>query len=327
MQLYLPRFFPHPGRIFLSVLGLLLAITPPATAAPTAYQTAVLADNPFVYYRFGEAAGTTAIDSSANGFTGTYVAGPTLGVAGDGAGGASDNAVTFNGTSQYVVCPSTTAALAFGTDLGSASYEFVFKTTSTASGYLLGTANTGSTTAINVIMNQNPGGNTTVAGAMRIYIRDSNGHSIEAAFTNATAFDGNYHHLVWTFNAGTLTAYLDGVVQAIGTPVIGTAAPTAFTAFSNPLALACYDSRGTYEDFGAVTLDEAAVYPAALSAVRVTAHYDALTGYTPPPPVVGVAFLPPQSQILSDLVLANNRFTNEWPSPGCTGCLSGNHAS
>jgi rhamnogalacturonyl hydrolase YesR len=39
------------------------------------------------------------------------------------------------------------------------------------------------------------------------------------------------------------------------------------------------------------------------------------------------AFLPPQSQILSDMVLANNYFTNEWPVPGCSSCLPGAHSS
>src|SRR5579862_2622030 len=38
-------------------------------------------------------------------------------------------------------------------------------------------------------------------------------------------------------------------------------------------------------------------------------------------------FMPPQSQILSDMVLANNHFTNEWPSPGCVSCLAGAHGS
>ncbi|MGA2178826.1 MAG: glycoside hydrolase family 88 protein [Verrucomicrobiota bacterium] len=36
-------------------------------------------------------------------------------------------------------------------------------------------------------------------------------------------------------------------------------------------------------------------------------------------------FMPPQAQILSDMVLANNHFTNEWPTPGCSSCLSGSH--
>jgi rhamnogalacturonyl hydrolase YesR len=38
-------------------------------------------------------------------------------------------------------------------------------------------------------------------------------------------------------------------------------------------------------------------------------------------------FMPSQAQILSDMVLANGHFTNEWPKPGCTSCLSGNHPS
>ena len=33
-------------------------------------------------------------------------------------------------------------------------------------------------------------------------------------------------------------------------------------------------------------------------------------------PIAG--FMPPQSQIMSDLVLANNNFTNHWPTPGCS---------
>lgn len=38
-------------------------------------------------------------------------------------------------------------------------------------------------------------------------------------------------------------------------------------------------------------------------------------------------FMPPQSQILTDMELANNYFTNNWPVPGCASCLPGAHAS
>ncbi|HEU6448700.1 MAG TPA: glycoside hydrolase family 88 protein [Verrucomicrobiae bacterium] len=38
-------------------------------------------------------------------------------------------------------------------------------------------------------------------------------------------------------------------------------------------------------------------------------------------------FMPPQSQIMSDMVSANHYFTNEWPNSGCAKCLSGNHPS
>jgi len=45
------------------------------------------------------------------------------------------------------------------------------------------------------------------------------------------------------------------------------------------------------------------------------------------PSSASAGFMPPQSQILSDMVLANNYFTNEWPVPGCSSCLSGAHGS
>jgi len=44
-------------------------------------------------------------------------------------------------------------------------------------------------------------------------------------------------------------------------------------------------------------------------------------------PVTVAAFMPPQSQIMSDMLLANDHFTNEWPTPGCLSCLSGGHPS
>jgi rhamnogalacturonyl hydrolase YesR len=44
-------------------------------------------------------------------------------------------------------------------------------------------------------------------------------------------------------------------------------------------------------------------------------------------PQAMAAFMPPQAQILSDMELANNHFTNEWRTPGCTSCLSGGHPS
>jgi rhamnogalacturonyl hydrolase YesR len=50
--------------------------------------------------------------------------------------------------------------------------------------------------------------------------------------------------------------------------------------------------------------------------------------------LLGLAFsssaradMPAQPQILSDMILANTYFLNEWPTPGCTKCLSGSHPS
>lgn len=48
----------------------------------SAYATEVTADTPLVWYRRGESAGPSAVDSSGNGRHGTYAGSPTFGVAG-----------------------------------------------------------------------------------------------------------------------------------------------------------------------------------------------------------------------------------------------------
>ena len=260
---------------FVATLCTLLALMQPASAAPTAYQTAVLADTPFLYYELGEASGTTVADVSGNGYTGSYVNSPTLGVPGDSLIGPSDTAVTFNGTSQYVSCPA--GAESFGSFLGTSSYEFVLAATSTSiAGMIAGDANAGSTTSYQVLLNEAPNG-TLTANTCRIFIRDNSNHNIQASFTNATLFNGNYHHLVWTYNGTTVAAYLDGVAQAIGTPAIGTAAPSTFSAFTFLPYFAAYSNKGgTTANYAAVTLDEVALYKTVLSPAQIATHYAAV---------------------------------------------------
>jgi len=83
MKLVSRKILQNTGLMFFAALGVLLAPPRTACAAPTGYQNTVLADSPYLYYRFGESSGTTVIDSSVNGFNGTYVNGVTLGLAGD----------------------------------------------------------------------------------------------------------------------------------------------------------------------------------------------------------------------------------------------------
>jgi autotransporter-associated beta strand protein len=162
--------------------------------------------------------------------------------------------------------------------LFTSSYEFVFMTTNTtATEMLTGSANTGNTVAAQVWLNENDDGTQLTADSIRLFIRDNSFNVIQAAFVNATAFDGNYHHLVWTYNAGIVNAYLDGVPQALTISILNST-PNNFSAYTFPIAFACYDSRGTYENFTAATMDEAATYTNALSPAQVTTHYDALNG-------------------------------------------------
>jgi autotransporter-associated beta strand protein len=267
---------------FFAALCALLALMQPAAAAPSAYQSAVLGDTPYLYYELGEASGTTATDAGVNGYNGTYMNSPTmssstLGVPGDSLVGPSDTAVTFSGNTvagSFVQCPAS--ANGFGTSLGTSSHEFVLKTTTTsAPEFLSGQANTGSTVSIQVILNENAGG-TTTANMCRVFIRGT-ANNLAAAFTNPALFDGNYHHLVWTYNATVapyLAAYVDGVAQNIGTPA-GTA-PTAFAAFGFPLTVATYNSRGLTNDFFTGTIDEFAIYSHVLTPAQVANHYAAI---------------------------------------------------
>jgi glucose/arabinose dehydrogenase len=69
------------------------------------YRALVLGDAPVGYWRLGEASGTTAADETGTN-PGTYVNGPTLGVAG-ALKGNSNTAASFNGSTQFVDVPSS----------------------------------------------------------------------------------------------------------------------------------------------------------------------------------------------------------------------------
>lgn len=64
--------------------------------------------------------------------------------------------------------------------------------------------------------------------------------------------------------------------------------------------------------------------PPALKSVCMKPFFMALLVGLFVSPKMMAAFMPSQAQILSDMVLANNHFTNEWPTAGCSTCLTGN---
>jgi hypothetical protein len=70
-------------------------VTPSLTGA------AVLADGPVAFWRLGDAGGTTAADSSGNGYSGTYVGDATP----DPDSPTNDGAALFNGQESYVTVP------------------------------------------------------------------------------------------------------------------------------------------------------------------------------------------------------------------------------
>jgi hypothetical protein len=86
----------------LVLVGLSCAIVGPRDSL-AGYEQEVLADGPVVYYRFEEASGTQAIDSSGNGYDGDYIDGVDLGLPSADVGLGS--AALFDGMSGYVQLP------------------------------------------------------------------------------------------------------------------------------------------------------------------------------------------------------------------------------
>ena len=236
----------------------------PAASAPPSYESEVLADNPFVYHRFGESSGTVAADASGNSLDGTYVNSPVLGVTGAGTG--SDTAVTFDrAMEQYLAAPA--GANSFSSSLGSASYEFVFSGTNTDNRVMLyGSANDGSTTNSHISLNDG------AQGRVRLYLRDESGDFIGGYFDDASLLDGSYHHLIWTYDqtgaelTDRLKAYVDGVPVGF-TFNGGSNAPSNFSSdFQYSPYIGAMNNRGSvYSPFDGV-LDEAALYTSVLDA-------------------------------------------------------------
>jgi hypothetical protein len=273
-------------------------VATPAQAAPATYATAVLADNPYVYHRLNDtvANDAAAADTSVNARPGIYKSGAGgTATSTTGAGAGSDAAVSFPGTGT-----GATGAYAgnvnirpFGASLANASFEAVFKTnagfTSTTKQSLFGVFNTGATTAAEITLNSQ--GNDALgafANTTRFFIRGDDGDAVGVHFVNAGLYDGNYHHLVFTFDAsqagvGAFTAYVDGVAQTLTLQQVGTgvadadADPDTFVNFGFDPTWAARNVRGalgatTVGQLANITIDETALYTTTLSAEQAGVH-------------------------------------------------------
>lgn len=233
------------------------------TVAAAQYQAAVLADGPAAYYRFEEADGTSALDSSGNGNTGTYAGGPLLAQAGLPQLGL---AVFFDGIDDHVVTPRTVATdftleLWLSTTAISPAGTQAFEGDGLVWSDVGGTANDFVLAALNdraAFFTGNP--DTTVIGTTPIN-------------------DGGWHHVVATRTMGGATElYVDGVLQATGTTN-----GSPLDALSQIMIAAnTLDSR-YFEGL----VDEVAYYATVLSPAQVEAHFAAGTAPIPPVPALG----------------------------------------
>ena len=105
-------------------------------------------------------------------------------------------------------------------------------------------------------------------GTVRFWVTKYNG--TPGHFIDASVSAGAAHHLVGTFDGSVIRMYVDGA-EVAGSPVTHTAALVHST---NTLAV----GDDTFGDPFTGKIDEVAIYPTALSAGRVVAHYSAGSG-------------------------------------------------
>jgi hypothetical protein len=233
------------------------------------YASEVLADSAVSYYQFEETSGTSAADSSGNGFTATYVGSPTFSQT--PGGGLPGTAVRF-GTSTLPQARVTIPTSAFEPLNGDFTIEAVVKVLGDLTSLISpagctvysGDAGGGIFTAIRICDAFDS------AGAPCIVLSVGGGTSTEIAYPN----DQAWHHVAVTWKNSTSTAkfYIDGVLAGSDTSV-GHASQGSFTTSSGIAA-----SFGSNAMRGA--LDEVAFYHTELSSTRIGVHYSAYTGAT-----------------------------------------------
>ncbi len=220
------------------------------------YADLVLSMAPVSYWRLGERSGTVARDVMSRNH-GTYVAAPTLGVAGALAGDG-DTAVTFNGTSQYVDAGAS-ASLQPGDTISIAAW--------------VKRATTGATAAV-----ASSGWGKWWFGFRSddsLWFQEVAGGAIFLSAVGAADLT-SWHHYAVTKNGATTTVYRDGVAVA------GTVTNRTLTTGGSPVYIAAsYNWNGSAfaaADFFDGPLDEVAIWNRALTAAEVAALYAAGAG-------------------------------------------------
>jgi hypothetical protein len=228
---------------------------------PNAYSAAVLADGPLSYFRLDEPGGSTICDSSATPTNGTYGAGVSYGTAGATTGDAAITATAGIGNAGPGV---------------SGSHDFTlegwFRRTTTTQDQTLvaiGAAGKGHIAGLNLWT-------TTTTGSYPIAAASSIGldtyesiNQWDTAPAGVNLWDGKWHYVAVTYSAatGVATAYVDG--QSLGTRT-----PVALSITAAPILLGRWvDTVINKPLIGSA--NAIAVYPTALPAGRIAAHYQA----------------------------------------------------
>jgi hypothetical protein len=234
-------------------------------AGTPSYLEEVLADAPVAFWRMDESSGTTMNDSSGNSRNGNYANTPTLGATKLCAG----TAVEFVRTSSEYAGVTSTNALNAGVASLAWTVEMWVKITDTSFAtneqVLIDKTGAGSAAGQYAVWYDN-----TVAGGSAHRIRWFCGSTAQLDWNDCATEMAAGGHLVCTIIPGVTDGqkiYWNGVLKAQQT-----GSKTWSTGNTNALELARSNGAALY---AGATLDEVALYPAALSAARILAHYAA----------------------------------------------------
>jgi glucose/arabinose dehydrogenase len=225
------------------------------------YSSTVLADNPVLYWRLGDASGGFA-DSSGHGNDGTGEGSGLSRHVSDLLPADSDGALTFTDATSDVIRSSVSALPS-----SRVTAEVWFKANSFANYIdLLSHASDGTGWGYSLVV--------TASGILTWGVFTQTNDYLVSYGPLST---GTTYHLVGTYDGNTVSLYVNGVL-------VGSRTPGAL-----PLSTTSSIWTGKVDTTAGVTADELAIYPTALSATRVQAHYNAGTSMGtnhPPVPVI-----------------------------------------
>lgn len=239
----------------------------------SAYASQVRADSPTYWWRVNEPSGSTTITDQTAGLALTSFGSPTMG---------ATSLVTQDSDTAYSSANQTSGFWQRANDLlptgtqGSITLELVIKTSvaQASDSFLFTVSNTMTNTAGNVpeFMFQVPSGDN------KIYFTYTSSAVTYNLASNSAINDGVAHHVCGVYNAvtGIGSLYVDGALVT-STPF------TTIASVQNPQEITVGD-RDSVNDVLRLnafqgSLDEPAIYSAALTAAQVAAHYAAFRAW------------------------------------------------
>ena len=244
-----------------------------------AYADAVEASSPAAFWQLDEASGTTAADSSGNGYAGTYEGSYTLAAA-----TAPTGAHSVDLTGGYVSTPFTLPS-----SVNAVTYEAWVKTTelATSGNGIVIIAPQGTTTLALSLGSPgpvlggygNPYGSGARGGDLCFWYWDQPAGNLAQVCSDSAINDGNWHFVVAEYSgaSGALTLYVDGTqdptwtVNGVGSTVAGPLSVPGQVQLGNSPAASI--TGGTYTG----DLADVAIYNTDLSPSQIQQQYAAAT--------------------------------------------------